>query len=486
MLHCRNMKLYNTLNRRVEDFKPQDATHVSVYTCGPTVYDYYHIGNLRNAVFNDTLRRTLQSSGYSVKHVMNITDVGHLVSDADDGEDKLEKGAKREGKTVWEVAEHYTEAFKTDMTTMNVLPPNGYHSENHNDTYARATDFIEQQIAIVTLLLEKGFAYQTDQAIYFDVSKLPDYGILSGQRLADKEVGVRSDVVTDSAKRNPHDFVVWFFAVGHFAHHTMQWESPWGSGFPGWHLECSAIIHATLGDPIDIHTGGVDHIGTHHPNEMAQTEASFGHKLAHFWVHNEFILVDGAKMSKSKGNSYTLKNITDKGFDPLALRLLYLQTHYRNELNFSWDNLQAAQNRLNDLRAWADLRHQPSTEAMSEELYTLWEKTLDTMQTALKNDLDTPSALATLSQLVNWMVSNPTPNRDGKHSGGALAIIDSLLGLNLDGRADITEPQKQLIQDRQRARESSDWATSDKLRDDLLKQDIGVRDTAYGQVWFRL
>ncbi len=279
------MKLYNTLTRKVENFVPASGNNVSLYTCGPTVYDYYHIGNLRNAVFNDTLRRTLEASDYEVKHVMNITDVGHLVSDGDEGEDKLEKGARREGKTVWEVAEHYTEAFKRAMTAMNVLPPNGYKSPKYEDSYARATEFIDRQIEMVQLLIDKGFAYQTQQAVYFDVAKLPDYGILSGQRLADKEVGARSTVVTDSAKKSPHDFAVWFFAVGHFADHSMQWESPWGNGFPGWHLECSAIIHATLGDPIDIHTGGVDHIGTHHPNEMAQSEAAFGHPLAHYWIH---------------------------------------------------------------------------------------------------------------------------------------------------------------------------------------------------------
>ncbi|HSX16031.1 MAG TPA: cysteine--tRNA ligase, partial [Candidatus Saccharimonadales bacterium] len=258
------MNLYNTLSRKVEALKPIKDGEVSLYTCGPTVYNYYHIGNLRNAVFNDTLRRTLVASGLDVKHVMNITDVGHLVSDADEGEDKLEKGAAREGKTVWEVAEHYTDAFKADMAAMNVLPPsvNPGREKNSTDPYARATDFIPEQIEMVQKLLDGGFAYQTKQAIYFDVTKLPSYGELSGQKLADKEVAARSDVVTDPEKHHPYDFAVWFFAVGHFADHTMRWDSPWGEGFPGWHLECSAIIHATLGDPIDIHTGGVDHIGT--------------------------------------------------------------------------------------------------------------------------------------------------------------------------------------------------------------------------------
>ncbi|HEX3082537.1 MAG TPA: cysteine--tRNA ligase, partial [Candidatus Saccharimonadia bacterium] len=245
------MKLYNSLTRQIQPLKPEKPGEVSLYTCGPTVYNYYHIGNLRNAVFNDTLRRTLEASGLEVKHVMNITDVGHLVSDADEGEDKLEKGAAREGKTVWEVAEHYTEAFKADMAAMNVLPPsvNPHREKNQSDPYARATDFISEQIDMVKALIDKGFAYQTKQAIYFDVTKLHSYGELSGQKLSDKEVAARSDVVTDPDKLHPQDFAVWFFTVGRYADHSMKWLSPWGEGFPGWHLECSAIIHATLGDP---------------------------------------------------------------------------------------------------------------------------------------------------------------------------------------------------------------------------------------------
>lgn len=284
------MQLYNTLTRSLMKLRPLRVGVISLYSCGPTVYAYAHIGNLRKFIFDDTLRRTLEAAGYEVHHVMNITDVGHLTSDADEGDDKLETGAKREGRTVWEVAAVYTEAFEADMEQINVRPP--------HDGYAKATDYIEQQIEMVRLLLERGHAYQTEQAIYFDVTTAPDYGELSGQRLSDKEVGARSDVVTDPNKRHPSDFAVWFFAVGHFTGHTMRWATPWGEGFPGWHLECSAIIHATLGDPIDIHTGGVDHIGTHHPNEMAQTQGAFGHHLANIWAHSEFVLVDGAKMSK--------------------------------------------------------------------------------------------------------------------------------------------------------------------------------------------
>jgi cysteinyl-tRNA synthetase len=478
------MKLYNTLTRQVEPFEPQIAGQVLMYTCGPTVYDYYHIGNLRNAVFNDTLRRTLEIAGYQVKHVMNITDVGHLVSDADEGQDKLEKGALREGKTVWEVAEHYTEAFKRDMTALSILPPNGYSSPKYKDSYARATEFIDQQIEMIRLMLDKRFAYETSQAIYFDVTKLPDYGILSGQRLSDKEVGARSDVVTDSDKRSPYDFAVWFFATGRYEGHTMQWESPWGSGFPGWHLECSAIIHATLGDPIDIHTGGVDHIGTHHPNEMAQTEAAFGHPLARYWVHNEFVLVDGAKMAKSKGGAYTLSDVVKKGYDPLAYRLLVLQAHYKSELNFTWEALDSATSRLQGLRALAVLRYQntDSTNGIDESELDYYKEGIEN---ALADDLNTPEALATLSS-VDTVVAKQGLAESGRAAFGTfLAYIDEAFGLDLSSQTDIDDSQKQLIAEREKARTSKDWAKSDELRDKLAQQGILLNDTQHGPIWSR-
>ena len=483
------MKLHNTLTRRVEDFKPKKPGVATLYTCGPTVYNYYHIGNLRNAVFNDTLRRALEASGLEVKHTMNITDVGHLVSDADEGEDKLEKGAKREGKSVWDVAQHYTEAFKHDMKLMNVLPPSvdpkRPTSTKHHDHYARATDFIADQISMVQTMIDKGFAYVTKGAIYFEVSKLSDYGVLTGQKLSDKEVAARTEVVTDPEKRSPYDFAVWFFAVGKYADHSMKWPSPWGEGFPGWHLECSAIIHATLGDPIDIHTGGVDHIGTHHPNEMAQTEAAFGHPLAHYWVHNEFILVDGAKMAKSKGNSYTLGDVTDRGFHPLALRLLYLQAHYRSELNFTWESLEAAQTRLLDLYAAADLRHQPTVDNTPSDLDESFEQTREQIISAIQDDLNTSDALAILSKLTNQLAQTPIPKVESEHTDGTLTFLDSILGLNLNKRPDITPAQKKLIAEREKARSDKDWAKADKVRAALAGQDLAIEDTPYGPRWRR-
>ncbi len=480
-----NPKLYNTLTRSIEAVAPHKAGEVSLYSCGPTVYNYYHIGNLRNAVFNDTLRRTLAASGLKVNHVMNITDVGHLTSDADEGEDKLEKGAAREGKSVWDVAAHYTEAFKADMTSLGVLAPtiNPMRSKNtESDPYARATDFIPEQIEMVEALLAKGLAYQTEQAIYFDVTKLESYGDLSGQKLADKEIAAREDIVTDASKHHPYDFAIWFFTTGRYSDHTMHWPSPWGEGFPGWHLECSAIIHGTLGDPIDIHTGGVDHIGTHHANEMAQTEGAYGHELSSMWVHNEFILVDGQKMSKSKGNSYTLADVTAKGYSPTALRLLYLQAHYRSELNFTWESLDAAQNTLLNLYAWADLKHQTNLAEVRLANDAI-ETFLGKVQAALADDLATTAAL---SELFRYSTSlAPGMTLAPEDFDEILAGLDQLLGLQLSGRPDITAEQKAIIAERETAREARDWPAADKLRTKLKKHHLDNSDTPNGPRWRR-
>jgi cysteinyl-tRNA synthetase len=478
------IKLYNTLHREVKEFEPINSGQASLYTCGPTVYDYQHIGNFRKFVFDDTLRRMLEASKLKVSHVMNITDVGHLVSDADEGEDKLEKGAAREGKTVWEIADYYANIFKQDVKKLNILEPNAYHGEK--DNYAWATDFIDEQIEIVKLLIEKEFAYISERAIYFDVKKLPDYGELSGQKLSEKEVGARAEIVTDNNKKNPQDFAVWFFLKGHYENHTMHCPSPWGEGFPGWALECSAIIHKILGDPIDIHTGGVDHIGTHHPNEIAQTEASYGNKLANYWMHSEHLLVDGKKMSKSLGNFYRLDDVIEKGFDPLALRLLFLQGHYRTQINFTWENLQAAQNRLKDLQAWADLRHQTSADSMSDELDDLFGSTRQAILNAMQNDLNTPQALAALGELVSYMQDIPIPGVEGKHTDGTLKLIDDLLGLELGNRKDITEEQKILIKQREEARTRQEWGRADELRDKLKEQRIEIDDKTFGTQWKRI
>jgi cysteinyl-tRNA synthetase len=472
------MRLYNTLARQVEEFAPINEEIVSLYTCGPTVYDYAQLGNLRSFVFEDTLRRALQVNGYLVKHVMNITDVGHLVSDEDEGEDKLQKGAQREGKTVWDVAKYYTEAFISDAKKLNILPPNGY--EGGTDPYARATDFIDEQINIIKILKEKEFAYETQQAIYFDTRKLPSYGELTGQKLSEKETGARDEVITDKDKRHPQDFGLWFFAKGRFQHHDMRWPSSWGEGFPGWHLECSAIIHATLGDPIDIHTGGVDHIGTHHTNEMAQTEAAFGHRLANYWVHNEFLLVDNQRMGKSLGNFYTLSDVEKKGYSPLALRLLFLQAHYRSQMNFTWEALDGARQFLNRLQAWADLKFQLA--AHLHDNGNDYSDLISQMKQSLSNDLNTAEALAAISKQLNSSEEKGVNPGSFQH---LLDVLDDLLGLDLGNRPDISQTAKQMLEQRRQARESNDWPESDRLRGQLAGAGIDVLDTNRGQIWRR-
>lgn len=460
------MKLYNTLGRTIQELKPLKKGEVKLYTCGPTVYHYYHIGNLRKSVFDDTLKRALMLQGLGVQHVMNITDVGHLTNDADEGDDKLQNQAAQEGKTVWQVARFYTEAFVKDMSALNVLPPS---------KLVPATQAIEQQITMVKTLLDKGFAYQVEQAIYFDVTKLKDYGKLTGQKLDQKEVAARSDVVTDPDKKHPQDFALWFFTVGRFKDHQMHWPSPWGEGFPGWHLECSAIIAQELGETIDIHTGGVDHIGTHHTNEIAQSEAAHdGKPLANIWMHSEFLLVDGKKMSKSLKNTFTLADVTKKGFDPLDLRLFYLQAHYQTQQNFTWQSLEAAQNRRKAIDAWADLRHQIKADERTKQLLVA---ATNEIQKALANDLDTPRVLAVLSDVMN---AGAAPTKE------FLEYLDAALGLKLADRKDISKKQKELITRRDTARANKDFQESDKLRDQLLKDGIELDDTPSGARWSRV
>ena len=465
------MRLYNTLSKKVEDFQPSKDQIVTFYSCGPTVYDHQTIGNLRTYVLYDTLKRTLSVSGLDVRHVMNITDVGHLTSDADEGEDKLEKGAKTSGKTVWEVADEYTQEFKQNLRQLNIPEPK----------LAKATDYINQQVEMVKILLEKGYAYKTDQAIYFDVSKLSSYGKLTGQKLSEKEVGARTEVVIDKNKRHPQDFALWFFLVGRFANHEMKWPSPWGEGFPGWHLECSAIIHATLGDPIDIHSGAVDLIGTHHTNEIAQTEAAFGNRLASYWIHGEHLLVDGQRMGKSLGNFYTLKDVIEKGFDPKALRLLYLQAHYRSQLNFTWDALSAAQAFLESLQAWADLKFQPNL-GHKNQTAEAYDVSLKKIVSELQDDLNTPQGLSELSKLV---ALSEQQGVDPEKFQPLLEKIDMLFGLKLANRQDVDQRIKDMISDREKARDTQDWAKADALRGELATQGIEINDTAHGPVWSR-
>ena len=312
------MKLYNTLTRKTEEFTPQNFPFVKFYACGLTVYDYAHIGNMRTYTNNDILKRTLNYLGYKVCHVMNITDVGHLTGDDDTGEDKLEKGAQKSGQTVWEVAQFYTDFFTQTLKELNIVMP---------DYMPKATDHVKEMIELNKTLEKKGYTYETSQALYFDVTKFKNYGQLSGQKLEEKLKGARQEVYLDPEKKNSADFALWFKRTGRFKNHSMHWESPWGDGFPGWHIECSAMSMKYLGETIDIHSGGVDHIAVHHENEIAQSEAVTGKLFVKYWFHNAFLLVNDEKMSKSKGNFYTIDDIKKRGIEPMAIRYLFLQTH---------------------------------------------------------------------------------------------------------------------------------------------------------------
>ncbi len=453
------MKIYNTLTRSVEEFTPLNPPKVSIYTCGPTVYDYTHIGHLRKYTGDDLLRRTLEVSGYEVKQVMNITDVGHLVSDEDSGEDKMEKGARESGRTVWEVAKFYEEHFWKSVNALNIERPS---------VVANATAHIEKQVKLIHQLEKNGFIYITDHAIYFDISKFPDYTKLSGQNLDDKSVGSRVDVVIDHQKKNPHDFALWFFTVGHFKDHVMKWPSPWGEGFPGWHIECSAMAMEYLGDTLDIHTGGIDHIPVHHTNEIAQSEAATGKPFVRFWVHHNFLQVDGEKMSKSKKNFYRIEEIIERGFDPLALRYLFLTAHYRDKLNFTWESLQAAQNALNNLREIVRDWDQPAIGCAGFE---------QDFQNAVSNDLNMPQALAVMWEMVKS--DNPSSSK-----AKSLLEMDQVLGLSLDQYVakptEVPEEVRKLVDQRELVRKSGNFDESDKLRKEIKQLGYEVEDTPTG------
>ena len=453
------LKLYNTLTRKIEPLKPLKDKEVGLYTCGPTVYDFAHIGNLRTYIFEDLLQRVLEYDSYKVKRAMNITDVGHLVGDGDEGEDKMEVGAAREGKHPLEIAKKYEAKFFEDLKALNIEIP---------AEVVRATDAIPEQQEIIKLLLDKGFAYQTKSAIYFDVAKFPNYGALAGQKLSEKQTAARDEVVTDPEKHNPQDFALWFFLVGKYEKHVLKWPSPWGEGFPGWHIECSAISRKLLGQPFDIHTGGVDHIGTHHTNEIAQSEAAFGVPLANVWMHGEFLLVNSGRMGKSEGNFMTVDTLAEKGFSPLDYRYLCLTAHYRTQLNFTWENLQAAHSALERLYNFARGAGAAGVGCSEYE-----EKFLD----ALNDDLNVPKALGIVWELLG--------NKRFPDSAKLKSLLkfDKVLGLQLDTPLQIIVPNevKKLLDQRAIAREDKDFKKSDELRDEIAKLGFEVLDTSIGQ-----
>lgn len=457
------LKLYNTLSRKLEKFEPLNKNEVKYYTCGPTVYDYAHVGNLRTYIFEDVLYRSLEYLGYNVEHAMNITDVGHLVGDGDEGEDKLEVGAKREGKSPLEVAKKYEKKFFEDLDELNIIKPSHI---------LRATDSVQDQIEIIKELEKKGFAYKGKQAIYFNTLKLKDYGKLSGQKLDEKKTGARGDVVVDSDKKNPTDFALWFFLKGRYKNHVLKWPSPWGEGFPGWHIECSAISRKLLGQPLDIHVGGVDHIGTHHTNEIAQSEAAFGKPLAKFWVHGEHLIVDSKRMGKSEGNLLTLDQLKEKGFSPLDFRYFVLTAHYRTQLNFSLESLTAAHTALEKLHNF--VRATGSGQLGCSGYETQFKR-------AIENDINTPRALSVVWDLIN---DKKFPASSKKNS---LLKFDKVLGLDLDDShsqqlsLDLDKVVQDLLSLREQARQDKDFAKSDELRKQIESQGYEVMDTPKGQ-----
>ena len=443
------LKLYNTLTHKVEEFRPL-GEDVKIYTCGPTVYNFPHIGNYAAYAYWDLLVRTLKADGYKAKRVLNLTDVGHLVSDGDEGEDKLEKGAAREGKSVYEVAEFYINVYLNNYIQMEFLPA---------DILARATDYIEADMRAVDEMTARGYTYETRDGVYFDTAKFPGYADFAHLDLAGLKAGAR--VGFNAEKRNVSDFAVWKF-IQPGEKHAMRWDYLGRPGYPGWHLECSTIIHETLGEPIDIHTGGVDHIPVHHTNEIAETYAMTGKMLARYWLHCDFITIDGQKISKSLGNTYTLDDLAERGYSAMDFKMWLLSGHYQGTRNFTFDSLDAAKNRRNNWRRRIALCYQQETTGNKD--------TYEKILSAADNNLNSAEAFA--------IIDNSNLNLDDWKK------IDELFGLRLIADTpDISEEQYALIHERDEARAARDFAKSDEIRNKLLADGIAIKDTLSGGMW---
>ena len=451
------MQLYDNWERSLRPFTPIHQDWVGLYCCGPTVYDYAHIGNLRTYLFEDVLRRALELNGYNVRHVVNITDVGHLVSDGDDGEDKMEKGSRRTGQTAWEIAEKYTVAFKEDVQRLNILEPK---------IWCKATDHIVEQIDFISVIEEKGYTYRTSDGIYFDTSKQDDYGYLARLNREGLEAGKRVEL---GEKKSPTDFALWKFSP-EGSTRQMEWDSPWGRGFPGWHIECSAMSAKYLEPWFDIHCGGEDHIAIHHSNEIAQNQACHGTRLANFWMHGYFLQIDAGKMSKSSGDFLRLQTLIDDNIDPLAYRWLCLSAHYRSQLNFSWESLKASQTGLNRLReTYFNL---PAGGSINQDY-------ADRFKAEVDQDLNLPKAIAVMWEMLKSNVSEA----DKK---ATLDYFDQMLGLNLKAwepkKTEIPDHILELVEQRKLARQNKVWAESDRLRDAIKAAGFEVEDTPAGMV----
>ena len=448
---------YNTLTKKKELFKSLEPKKVKMYSCGPTVYKDATIGNMRTNLFQDTLRRVLEYNGYEVKQVMNITDVGHLVSDGDEGEDKMLKSAREEHKTPMEIAEYYTKLFFKDLERLNVEIP---------EVICKATDHIEEMLEMVQKIIENGYAYETSTAIYFDVSKLDEYGILSGINLREQKAGARVEV--DPEKRNPYDFALWIKAP---ENHLMKWDSPWGPSYPGWHIECSAMSQKYLGEVFDIHTGGIDLIPTHHENEIAQSKGACGKIPAHYWMHGEYLLINGGKMSKSLGNVYLLDDIIKRGYDPLVYRLFNFSCHYKGKLNFTWEGIEAASTALTRLRDG----YQKHLTGMADVDGTIISEIENKFHQAINDDLNMPLAMSAVWEAVKYQDKSPKIAK-------LLEKFDTVLGLKITEKREEEIPQEilELVEQRKVARNEKNWTESDRLRDLIAQKGYSVKDTKDG------
>ena len=461
------IRLYNTLTRQIEELKPINPGKIGMYCCGPTVYNFQHIGNFKTFLFEDILDRTLRYAGLEVKHVMNITDVGHLTDDGDEGEDKMAVAMRREKKKSEEIADFYTEKFFNDWDKLNLRRP---------DVVCKATKHIPEMIELIKRIEANGYAYQAGGNVYFDVEKFKDYGKMARLDLEQLRAGARVDV--DEHKKNGFDFALWF-TKSKFENQELTWDSPWGRGYPGWHIECSAMSMKYLGEEFDIHCGGIDHIPVHHTNEIAQSEAATGHQCVRVWMHSEFLLLDKQKMSKSKGGFLVLSDIIEKGFDPLVYRLLVLSANYRAQLNFSWEIMENTAQSLAKLRKTVeklkgDVKAQGNLQSNEEKVNTY----RNSFKEALFNDLNTPQALATTWGVISDKELSPQDKLD------LILEFDSVLGLNLEkweeAKVEITPELQSLLDARQTARANKDWGAADAARDQLLALGYKVEDSASG------
>ena len=465
------MKIYNTLTRKKEDFVPNVPGKVNMYTCGPTVYHFAHIGNLRSYIMEDVLEKTLRYSGYDVKRVMNITDVGHLSSDADTGEDKMVKGAKRENKTVLEIAQFYTDAFFSDCAKLNIKTP---------DVVEPATNCIDSFIEMIQTLLEKGYAYQAGENIYFDTSKLGEYYVFGSHSEEDLMVGVRDDVTEDTNKKNKNDFVLWF-TKSKFEDQALKWDSPWGVGYPGWHIECSCISMKHLGEYMDIHCGGIDNMFPHHTNEIAQSEAYLGHKWCNYWFHVHHLNDQSGKMSKSKGEFLTVSLLESKGYNPLAYRLFCLQSHYRSPLVFSFEALDQAEGTYKKLKKRiAGLEKDGAVDTAAVEEYKA--KFVE----AVGNDMNTSMGITLLYDVLKADLNGATKRAIIESYDYVLSLDllkEEAVEENTDVDAELEAYVLAKIEERKAAKKAKDFALADAIRNELLEHGIVIKDTREGVKW---